>query len=109
MDSSECQWESSKPFILPVDLGMPRYTPISPVPALPATHLSAIPVQDGASDNIPIKYPFVMSVQKKKKKKKHKKNKHQAFSIAEEMIQQKLPKFRGQATYLESFLSTKTK
>lgn len=47
MDSSECQWESSKLFILPVDLGMPRYTPISLVPALPATHLSAIPAQDG--------------------------------------------------------------
>lgn len=34
--------------MLPVDLGTPRYTPISPGPASPATHLSAIP-QDGDS------------------------------------------------------------
>lgn len=49
MDSSECQWESSKLFMLPVDLGTPRYTPISLAPASPATHLSAIPTQDGDS------------------------------------------------------------
>lgn len=49
MDSSECQWESSELFMLPVDLGTPRYTPISPAPASPATHLSAIPTQDGDS------------------------------------------------------------
>lgn len=49
MDSSEYQWESSKLFMLPVDLGTPRYTPISPAPGSPATHLSAIPTQDGDS------------------------------------------------------------
>lgn len=47
MDSSECQWESSALFMLPVDLGTPHYTPISPAPASAATHLSDIPTQDG--------------------------------------------------------------
>lgn len=47
MDSSECQWESSELFMLPVDLGTPRYTPISPAAASAATHLSDIPTQDG--------------------------------------------------------------
>lgn len=37
-DSTECQWESGEPFMPPVDLGMPRYTPISPVSNL-ASHV----------------------------------------------------------------------
>lgn len=47
MDSSECQWESRELFMLPVDLGTPRYTPIRPAPASAATLLSDIPTQDG--------------------------------------------------------------
>lgn len=40
MDSSECQWDSSELFMLPVDLGMPRYTPISPSPGLASQPLT---------------------------------------------------------------------
>lgn len=48
-NSTECHWESSKLFMLPVDLSMPRYTPISSALASPATHSSAFPTQDGDS------------------------------------------------------------
>ena len=37
MDSSECQWESRELFMLPVDLGTPRYTAISLARASAAT------------------------------------------------------------------------
>lgn len=40
MDSSERQWESSELFMLPVDLGTPRHTPISP--AQPQQPLSCL-------------------------------------------------------------------
>lgn len=59
MDSSECQWESSELFMLPVDLGTPRYTPISPAPG-PRQPLTCLPFQH-KMETVP-KVPIKISI-----------------------------------------------
>lgn len=67
----------------------------------PRQPLTCLPFQH-KMETVP-KVPIKISICDVCAVKKNIKNKYQAFSIAQEKIQQKLPKFCGQATYLRVF------